>query len=119
MDIGERDTKEFIAALGVGAVLGVVAAWLLRREPPTRRERLMRDLKPYRKKASRTAQKARSGAEAALDRGGAIVADGRETLGDLREEVAEIVRSARSEVADAVRDQIRSAEKAIRKMRRS
>ncbi len=119
MEMPERDTTEFMAALAVGAALGVVAAWLLRREPPSRRDRLMKELKPYRKKAARTAKKARKGAEAALDRGGSIVADGRETLGDLREEVAEIVRSARVELADAVREQMRDAEKAFRKMRRS
>lgn len=119
MEMPERDTREFMAALAVGAALGVVAAWLLRREPPSRRERLMRDLKPYRKKASRTAKKARKGAGAALDRGSSLVADGRETLGDLREEVADIVRSARVELADAVKEQLRDAEKAFRRMRRS
>lgn len=119
MEMPERDTREFIAALGVGAVLGVVAAWLLRREPPSRRERLMRELKPYGKKAARTAKKARAGAEAAFERGGSYLADGRETLGDLREEVADIVRTARVELADAVRDQLRDAEKAFRRMRRS
>ncbi|HUG01856.1 MAG TPA: hypothetical protein VML95_08325 [Longimicrobiales bacterium] len=119
MEMPERDTKEFLAALGVGALLGVIAAWLLRREPPSRRERLVRELKPYRKKAKRTAKKAREGAGAALDRGGAFVTDGRETLSDLREEVADIVRTARSEFADAVREQVRDAEKAFRRMRRS
>ncbi|MEN8375722.1 MAG: hypothetical protein ABFS34_09760 [Gemmatimonadota bacterium] len=119
MDMPERDTSEFLAALGVGAVLGVVAAWLLRREPPTRKEKLLRTLEPYRKKAAQTAERARAGAEAALDRGGEAVADGRETLSDLRDEVTEIVRSAREELADALKEQVRDAEKTFRRMRRS
>ena len=119
MEMPERDTREFLAALGVGAALGVVAAWLLRREPPSRRERLLRDLKPLRKKAKKTAKRARAGAEAAFDRSGELVADGRETLSDLREEVSDIVRSARDELTAAVREQMRDAEKAFRRMRRS
>jgi gas vesicle protein len=119
MQMPERDTKEFLAALGVGAVLGVVAAWLLRREPPSRRDRLMRELKPLGKKAKKTAKRARSGAGAALDRGGELVSDGRESLADLRDEVFDIVSSARDEFAAAVREQMRDAEKAIRRMRSS
>lgn len=117
--MAERDTREFFVALGVGAALGVVAAWLLRREPPTRRERLMRELKPLGKKAKKTAKRARKGAETAMGRGGEFVTDGRETLGDLRAEVSDIVRSARDEFAAAVKEQVRDAEKAIRRIRRS
>ena len=119
MEMPERDTKEFFAALGVGAVLGVVAAWLLRREPPSRREQLMKDLKPLGKKARKTAKRAREGAGVAFERGGEFVADGRDTLADLRDEVSDIVRHARDEFADAVREQVRDAEKAFRRMRRS
>lgn len=117
--MAERDTREFFGALGVGAVLGVVAAWLLRREPATRRERLMAELKPLGKKARKTAKRARKGAETAIGRGGEFVTDGRESLSDLRSEVSDIVRSARDELAAAVKEQVRDAEKALRRMRRS
>ncbi|MEJ2677824.1 MAG: hypothetical protein P8174_01965 [Gemmatimonadota bacterium] len=45
----DRDNTDFLAALAIGAIAGLGLALLFRRDPPSRRERLMKELKPYRK----------------------------------------------------------------------
>ena len=62
--MARQDTSDFLTAFAVGTVLGIGATLLLRPEPRSPRERLMRELKPYRKKLRRSA--ARVGREIRL-----------------------------------------------------
>jgi gas vesicle protein len=112
-------TTEYLTAFAVGALVGVGAALLLAPDPPTRRDRLMKELKPYRKKLDKKASKMRKQAgrqmEAAGDWGDELREASRAVVADLREEVAEVVADARNQIADAVDAQIDSAQKGLRR----
>lgn len=125
-----ESSSEFVIAFAVGALLGVGAALLLAPDPPTRRERLAKELKPYRKKLQKRTSAARKElgkrtssarkelgkrASSAVDVGDELVAAGRAVARDLREEVADLVAEARSEIAATVETQLESAQRALRK----
>lgn len=113
------NSNEYVVAFAVGALLGVGAALLLAPEPPTRREKIMKELKPYRKKLRKKSAAARKQmgrqASAASDFGDELVAAGRAVMQDLREEVADLVADARSEIASTVETQLDAAQHALRK----
>ena len=112
-----QNTVDFLSAFAVGTVLGIGATLLLRPEP-TPRQRLARQLKPYRKKMRKSygqASKAvRSSAGATADLSGDVLSAGRSVLEDFRDETAKILAEARAELQDAVNDQV----KAIKKSRK-
>ena len=114
-----ESSSEFVMAFAVGALLGVGAALLLAPDPPTKREKLMKELKPYRKKLRKRTASARKqmgkGASAAADMGDELMAAGRAVAQDLREEVADLVADARSEIAATVESQLEAAQHALRK----
>ncbi|HUH12325.1 MAG TPA: hypothetical protein VMK65_04415 [Longimicrobiales bacterium] len=121
--MADRDTREFLAAFAVGAVLGIGATLLMRPDAPTARERLTRELKDYGKRAGKTARRARKGMgrglEDARERGGQAVAGGVDMVDDLRDEVSDIVSSARQEITRAVETQVKDVEKALKRLRQS
>ncbi|MFW6330114.1 MAG: hypothetical protein ACOC3J_00175 [Gemmatimonadota bacterium] len=112
-------TTEYATAFVVGALLGVGAALLFAPEPPTRRERIARQLAPYRKKLSKQSVRARkqvgSRASAAADWSDEMLAASRTIMSDMRAEVADLVANAREEIADAVAAQLGSAQKSLKK----
>lgn len=57
----ERDTSDFILAFVLGVAAGAVAAYVLRPTPPTRTERVRKELEPYRALLRERAQRAREG----------------------------------------------------------
>jgi gas vesicle protein len=119
MKMSDDRTTEYVTAFVVGALVGVGAALLLAPDPPTRRERLMKELKPYRKKLDKKASKMRKQAgrqvDAAGEWGEELRAASRAVVADLREEVAELVADARDQIADAVETQVDSAHAGLRK----
>lgn len=112
-------TTEYVSAFVVGALVGVGAALLFAPRPPTRRKRIMKELKPYRKQLEKRTAKARKRmgkqASVAADWGEDMMAASRAVVGDIRGEVADIVADAREEIADAVANQLESAQKALKK----
>jgi gas vesicle protein len=112
-------TTEYVTAFVVGALVGIGAALLLAPDPPTRREKLMKELKPYRKKFDKKAAKVRKQVgrqvDAAGDWGEELRAAGQAVVADLREEVAELVAEARDQIADAVENQVDSARDGVRR----
>jgi gas vesicle protein len=120
MGLMSRDsTTEFVTAFLVGAMVGAGAALLLAPDPPTRRDKLMKELKPYRKKLHKSATKMKKQASHQAAAVGEwsedLVKASRAVMEDLREEVAELVADARSELADAVDGQVDSARASIRR----
>jgi gas vesicle protein len=115
----EDHTTEYVTAFVVGAIVGVGAALLLAPEPPTRRERVMKDLKPYRKKLRKQTAKMRKQAgkqmSAAGDWGEDLAAASRVVAQDLRDEMAQLVADARDEIADAMETQLESAHSSLRR----
>jgi gas vesicle protein len=116
----DRDqTTEYTTAFVVGAILGVGAALLFAPDPPTRRERIMKELKPYRKQFKKRTARARKElgrqASVASEWSEELVAASRDVMRDLRDEVSELVADARNEIAGTVESQLESAQKALRK----
>jgi gas vesicle protein len=115
----EDHTTEYVTAFVVGAIVGVGAALLLAPEPPTRRERVMKDLKPYRKKLRKQTAKMRKQAgkqmSAAGDWGEDLAAASRVVVQDLRDEMAQLVADARDEIADAMETQLETAHSSLRR----
>lgn len=115
----QEEQTEYLTAFVVGALLGVGAALLFAPRPPTRRERLMKEIKPYRKKLDKQSARAREEmgkrASSAADWGEELMSASRAVMGDMRDEVAHMVADARAEIADSVADQLESAQKALKK----
>src|SRR5690606_5021178 len=97
-NMARQDTIDFLTAFAVGAVLGIGATLLLTPEP-TPRERVVRQLKPYRKQMrksySRARDAVREGSSATGELTSELVSAGRELLGEFRHEVADILEDAR------------------------
>lgn len=117
--MSDDHTTEYVTALVVGALLGAGAALLLAPDPPTRREKLMKELKPYRKKLKKNVSKVRkeAGSQAAAvgEWSEELVKASRAVLDDLREEVSELVDDARKDIANAMEGQLDSAHATLRK----
>ncbi|HUE76404.1 MAG TPA: YtxH domain-containing protein [Longimicrobiales bacterium] len=115
----DEHNGEFVVAFAVGALIGVGAALLLAPDPPTRREKIMKELKPYRKTLRKKTSSARKQvgrrASAAADLGDELISAGRAVAADLREEIADLVSEARSEIAATVEDQLEAAQDALKK----
>jgi gas vesicle protein len=113
------DSTEYLTAFVVGALAGVGAALLFAPKPPTRRERIMKELKPYRKKIEKRSAKARKAmgkrASAAADWSDDLMETSRAVLADMQDELAAMVADARSEIADTVASQLEAAQKNLKK----
>lgn len=106
--MARQNTTEFLAAFAVGTVLGIGATLLLKPEPQTAKERLMRELKPYRKKMRRSAGQVARGLQRGRAATGEVADDaidaGRELMAEFRDEVRRIVAEARGELAGALEE---------------
>lgn len=113
------ETTEYLTTFIIGALIGVGAALLFAPKPPTRRERLMKELKPYRKKLSQQSARARKEmgrrASAAAGWGDDMVAASRDLMGEVRSEVGDLVTEARNEIAESLADQLEAARKSLQK----
>lgn len=116
-----QDTLDFMTAFAVGTVLGIGATLLLRPER-TPKERVVRQLKPYRKKMQRSYGQAREavreGSDATSELTAEIVSAGRDLLGDFGDEVARILSDARSDLREQAQAQAKELRKGARKTRR-
>ena len=112
--MARQSTTEFLAAFAVGTVLGIGATLLLKPEPKSAKERLMRELKPYRKKmrksAGQMARGIRRGRAATAEVADDAIDAGRELLSEFRDEVRRIVSEARDELGEALEER-RKAER--------
>lgn len=101
--MARQDTTEFLTAFAVGTVLGIGATLLLKRQPQTAKERLMRELKPYRKKMRKSAGQVARGVQRGRAATGEVADDaieaGRELMAEFRDEVRRVVADAKSELA--------------------
>ena len=112
-------TTEYASAFTVGLLVGVGAALLFAPKPPTRRERIMKQIKPYRTKVEKRAASAKKQAgarvSAAADWRDEMIEASRAVVADMRDEVAKMVADARQEIADTVADQLDSAQGSLKK----
>ena len=117
--MNQDQTTEYVTAFLIGAAVGIGAALLLAPEPPTRREKIVKELKPYRKKIRKRTAKARKEmgrqASAVADFRDEMLAAGRDVIRELRSDVADLVADARDEIAATVDSQLESAQGVLRK----
>lgn len=107
------DLIEFAGAALLGAVIGAGVTLLLRPKRRRGAERIRHDLAPYRKKVKERAQSARrsfaEGADATSEAAEALGEAGRTLIQGLREEIGEIIGSAREDFTQSVNDQVSHA----------
>lgn len=116
-----QDSVDFLTAFAVGTVLGVAATLLLQPERSPR-ERVVRQIGPYRKQMRQSyrdvARGVRLGTDATSELTSEVVDAGRELLSEFRAEVAEIIDQARSDLGDMVAQQSKDLRKGVRRTRR-
>lgn len=106
----ERDPVELAIAFAVGALVGVGATLLLRREEDLP-ERIARQVRRSRRSLER-------GARRAGDAGEVVTRVGRKALQEFRDEMAHVVGAAREQLADEVYAQLRAGKREQRRKRR-
>ena len=116
-----QDTVDFLTAFAVGTVLGIGATLLLQPER-TPKQRVLRQMKPYKKQMRRSYSQVRGGLQHGRAATGEMTTEaitaGRELLGEFRAEVSDILRDAREELQDLVRAQAKDLSKGVRRTRR-
>lgn len=116
-----QDTVDFLTAFAVGTVLGIGATLLLQPER-TPKQRVLRQMKPYKKQMRRSYSQVRGGLRngraATGEMTGEAITAGRELLGEFRTEVSDILRDAREELQELVRAQSKDLSKGVRRTRR-
>ena len=116
-----QDTVDFLTAFAVGTVLGIGATLLLQPER-TPKQRVLRQMKPYKKKIRKSFSQVRGGLREGREATGELTSEaisaGRELLGEFRSEVAEILRDAREEIQELVQQQAKDVSKGVRRTRR-
>ena len=119
----DTDSVDLFTAFAIGAMIGVGATLLLRPDPPpTRTQQVLKRLTPLARRAGKAARNARRDLGRSVEMSRAAGRDlgtaGKDVLEDFREQVEEILSSARDELTDSARRQLRSARKALgRKLR--
>jgi gas vesicle protein len=110
--MARQDSNDFLAAFGIGAVLGIGAALLLRPEKPNPRKQLQKRLKPHVRKLGKSAARTRKAARVAAREAGTTTDDvihaGRELLAEFRGEVTRILDEAREELRELAQEQARN-----------
>ena len=116
-----QDTVDFLTAFAVGTVLGIGATLLLQPER-TPKQRVLRQMKPYKKKIRKSFSQVRGGLRGGRAATGEMTSEaisaGRELLGEFRSEVADILREAREEIQELVEAQAKDLTKGVRRTRR-
>jgi gas vesicle protein len=119
--MARQDTVDFMTAFAVGTVLGIGATLLLTPER-TPKQRIVRQLKPYRKQMRKSYVRARDavreGSHATGDLTSEVVSAGKELLGEFRHEVAGILDDARKDLQELVQDQVKDISRGAKRSRR-
>ncbi|MDQ3604790.1 MAG: hypothetical protein M3418_01165 [Gemmatimonadota bacterium] len=116
-----QDTVDFLTAFAVGTVLGIGATLLLQPQR-TPKERVVKQLKPYKKQMRKSYGHARDalriGADATSDLSGEVAAAGRELLSEFQKDVAKILSDARGDLQEIVQEQVKDLSKGLKKTRK-
>jgi len=102
-----QDTSDFLTAFAVGTMLGIGATLLLRPEPRSAKERLLREIQPRPRQVRGgsavvpVGDGPRARPRAGGDPGADAISAGRELLAEFRAEARRIVADAREELRSA------------------
>lgn len=143
----DQETSDLLTALAIGAVVGIGAALLLRGEEVSRREKLLREIRPLAKQARKKAHAARRdfergakragrqasrsassafeyvgdgarvGSVAAMDAAAALRRAGADVVSELRDEIASLVNSAGRELRRSAKRTVRDTRRSLRNLR--
>ena len=115
----DTDSVDLFTAFAIGAMIGVGATLLLRPDPPTAGEQIFKRFKPVakraRKAAHRVSRRAERGLEQSRAAGREIGNAGKYIYEELRDQIDEIISSARSELSDSARKQLKNARRSLRR----
>lgn len=115
-----QDTVDFLTAFAVGAVLGIGATLLLQPDNSPK-DRVVKQLKPYRKQMRRSykhfSRGLKEGSGATSELTSEVIGAGRELLAEFRSEVADILDQARSDLKEIVAEQVKDLGKGARRAR--
>lgn len=116
-----QDTVDFLTAFAVGTVLGIGATLLLQPER-TPKQRVLKQLKPYKKQMRRSYKQVRAGLSGGSEATGELTSEvinaGQELMGEFRTEVAQILGQAREELQEMVKEQAKDLSKGMRNTRK-
>jgi gas vesicle protein len=119
----ETENTEYLTAFVIGAVIGAGAALLLRPEPETTTEKVLKQLRPVARRAGKAARRAgkRYGRSFELSRDTTeeLADAGREVLEDFRKRVDRIVHDASSDLSKTAGRKLREARKSLHRVRRA
>ncbi|MGH7475882.1 MAG: hypothetical protein ACRELD_06315 [Longimicrobiales bacterium] len=113
----DYEKQDIVMTVAIGAALGVLAVLFLRPKQ-SRRDRLMKEIEPYRKKLRRGVSRAQTalgeGAAAGRSAGEDLYGGARDVLDDFRDQLVDIAAAARDEFAEIIDEQVRDARKVAR-----
>lgn len=117
-----QDTVDFLTAFAIGTALGIGATLLLQPARPTAKQRIMKQLKPYRRRMGRGYEQVRGGvregADATSEMTSEVVSAGRELLDEFRKEVGKIMQDARGDLQEMVEEGARGATRRTQQARK-
>ncbi len=130
----QRDDRDFLTALAIGAVVGIGAALLFRASDDFDSEKIIKRMKPLQKQAGRALHQARSRAEHSVrgkmsraehsvrgkmsdvgDAGRIVRKSSGKIAGNLGDDAARIVSRAKREMEESARDSVKQAQRAMRR----
>ena len=117
----ENDSVDILTAFAIGAMIGVGATLLLRSDPETTTDRIVKGFKPIARRVRKAAGQAgkeygkslRLTGRATSRLGGA----GKDAMEDLQSQIEDILSSAREELTDTARKQMKAARRSLRQFR--
>jgi gas vesicle protein len=118
----ENESLDLLTAFTIGAMIGVGATLLLRSDPETPTERVLKRFRPIAKEAGKATRQARKRYGKSLRMGRAATEklgqSTKDVIEDFRDQIEDILASARNELSVSARRQVKSARKALRRVRR-
>ena len=108
--MAENDSVDIWTAFAIGAMIGVGATLLLRSDPPSTSDRIVKRIRPIARKAQKAALRAgKHYGAAASELSGA----GKEVIDDLQDEIEEVIARARKELGKSARRGLKGARRSI------
>jgi gas vesicle protein len=115
----ETDSVDLVTAFAIGAMIGVGATLLLRPDPPSAGEQIFKRFKPIAKRAKKAVYRVGRNYDRTVKQSRAASRElgsaGKDILDDLRDQVEEVLSSARHELSDSARKQLKTAQRALRR----
>lgn len=118
-----QDTVDFLTAFAIGTALGIGATLLLQPSRPTTKQRILKQLKPYRKRMGhgyeQVREGVREGAGATGELTGEMISAGRELIEEFRGELGRVLGEAREEMQEIARTQAKGARRQVKRARKN